>query len=149
MQFLLEPVAGDLAEDGRDVVVQFLHHDGEPQFVVRCREDLVEHEIFHEGARDLGRRGGRAEIEGMLLFADELVVDAVAQLVGDGQDVVQFSGVVQEDIRGLDQEMMHAEGAAVLALPGVGVDLSVLDEPRKDIAEPAVEFIHHPVDKVY
>jgi hypothetical protein len=80
---------------------------------------------------------------------DQLVVDAVAQFVRDGQYIVQFSRMIEEDVRGLGHEMVDAEGAAVLALFRVGVDLAVRDKPGKDVAELTVKLVYHRMDKVH
>ena len=148
MQLLLEPVAGDLAEDGGNIVVQLLHHDREPQLVVGLVQDLFEHEVLHERARHFRRGRGRAEIERMLLLPDQFVVDAVAQLMGDGEHIVHLARMVQQDIRGLDHEMVDAERAAVLALFRIGVDLAVVDEPGEDGRELGIELLHDRVDEV-
>src|SRR5512143_1827687 len=149
MQVLLEPIASYLPEDGRYIVVQFCHHDGKPQLVVCLAEDVLKHEVLQECTCYLGRGGGGAKMKGVLLFLDELVVDAVAQLVRDGQDIVQLAGMVEEYVRGLRDEMMGAERAAVLAFPGIRVDLPVLNESFKDIGELIVKPFHHPMDEVY
>ncbi|HEX9021284.1 MAG TPA: hypothetical protein VF903_08495 [Nitrospirota bacterium] len=148
VQLLLETVAGRLPEDGRDIVVQLLHHDRKPQLIVGLAQDLVEDEVLHERACDLGGRSRGAEIEGVLLLFDELVVDAVAELMRKGQRVMEFSRVVQEDIGGLGHEVVHAERAAVLAFFGVRVDLAVLDEPLEDRGEFPVEPAQDRMDEV-
>ena len=111
--------------------------------------DLFEHKILHERTCNLGSGSRRTEIECMLFFPDRLVIYAVSEFVCYGEDIVQLSRMIQENERRLGQEMVDAKSAAVLALPRVSVDLSVLDEPGKDLAELAVELAHHRVDKVH
>src|ERR1700690_1500336 len=126
MEFLFEAVAGDLPEDCRNIIIQLHNHKREPHLLVSLPQYLLKYKILHEGARHLSRRKGRPKIEGMLLLADQFIVDSVTEFVGQRQHIVEGVSMVEQNISRMQDKMMRAEGAARLALCRIDVELSLV-----------------------
>ena len=66
-----------------------------------------------------------------LLGDQAVVVVGVAQLVGDGEDLVERAVEVDQDAGLLDERQVGAEGPAALAGAGLGVDPALLERAAR------------------
>ena len=131
---VFEPVHRHLAEDGRHGVVDLADQEGEPvALVLDGLEHPLEREHLAEDARRLGRRERRVGVEHALV-AREVLVDAVAQLVGERLDVAERARVVHQDVRVGGGHGPVAERAAPLARRGAGRRSSARRKKRSTVA---------------
>ena len=131
VQRVLEAVHRDLAEDRRDLALERLGEQREARLGVRRRvEQAAEHELLAEHARRLGERQRRALLE-EALRPRQRRVHAVAELVGEGQDVAAARGVVEQHVRVDGGDGVRAERAAALVRAHGRVDPAVVVELRR------------------
>ena len=124
----------DLAEDGRDLALDRLGEQVEPRArVVGLAEQAAEDELLGEDRGGLGDRQRRALVEDPLL-AGQVLVDPVAELVGEGRHVAAAVGPVEHHV-GVDRgHGRGAEGAAALALGRGGTSIQRSSTKRSAIS---------------
>ena len=132
---VLEAVHRDLAEDGRDRVLEVLGQQREP----RGRrgvlfEQLAEHDRLAEHRGGLGERQRRVLVEDALPRR-EREVHAVAELVRERQHVAAARGVVEQHVGELRRHGAGAERAAALGRAHRRVDPPLVEEAPDERAE--------------
>src|SRR5208283_1247328 len=132
MEFFFKSIAGHLPEDGGNIIVELLHHDSKPQFIISRPEYLFKHKIFHEGTCNFCRGEGGSKIKGILFFSHDLVIDSMSQFVRQRQDVIKVVSMIQEDIGRLRNKVMSTEGTACLAFFWIYIKLAIFPKPAKD-----------------
>ena len=134
MDRVLEAVERDLAEDGRDRVVDAADDQIEPGAgIVLPRHQLLEGQRLAEHRRRLGERQRRAGVQEPEILG-ERAVQTVAELVRERQHAPPLAGVVHQHVRVDVRDERRAEGAEHLPRPHRGVDPLVLEEVADDLA---------------
>ena len=130
---VLELVHRDLAEDGGDLALDRLGEQAEARAGSSASaEQPSEDDLLGEDRGRLGDRQRRVLVEDALL-AGERLVQAVAELVGEGEHVAAAVRVVEEHV-GVDRgDGRGAEGAAALDRGRRSVDPALLEEALNDL----------------
>ena len=126
---VLELVHRDLAEDGRDLALDRLGQQarGARPGSSASLEQAAEDDLLGEHRGRLGDRQRGVLVEDALL-AGERLVQAVAELVGEGEHVAAAVGVVEHHV-GVDRgDGRGAEGAAALDRRRRRVDPALVEE---------------------
>ncbi len=129
---VLEAVHRDLAEDGRDRVLQVLRE----QRQARGGRGILgqqppEHDRLGEHRRGLGERQRRALMEHALL-GGQREVHAMTELVREREHVAPARGVVEQHVRVHRGHRRGAEGPAALARSQGSVDVALVEEPLRE-----------------
>jgi hypothetical protein len=139
MHRVLEPVHRDLAEHGGDLVFEVRREQRQSLLRLRHlaqqaskRDRLTEH-----GCR-LGERERRALME-HALSAREVRVQAVTQLVREGQHVAPTRRPVQQQVRVMRRHGVRAERARPLARACRRIDPRAVEEQLRSVGELAGE----------
>ena len=93
----LEPVEGHLPDDGVQAVLDLPGQQAPPLRRPCLRQEALEDQPLAEDGGGLRQGQGRVRQQGAQRGAEALV-DSVAQLMGQGQDIPALAHVVQEDI---------------------------------------------------
>ena len=136
---VLEAVHRDLAEDGRDRALDVLGEQRQP----RGRrlggvEQAAEDERLAEHRRGLGERQRRVLLEDAAR-PGERRVQAVAELVGEREDVAAARRSVEQHVRVHGRDRVGAERAAALAGPHRRVDPVLVEEAPGRVAAASAE----------
>ena len=84
---MLEAVEGDLSNDSGDVAVELLHLYSKAIFIAGVLQQAFSDKIFHEGAGDLGGGLESAEVDRILSFSHEFIINSMAGFVSKSADV--------------------------------------------------------------
>jgi len=136
---VLEAVHRDLAEDGRERVFDLVAEHRQPHLRIGF--------LLHHGAEDQHLAKGRGHLGGGQrgvglqhpLLAREVLVHAVAQLVGQRHHVAGAAGVVHEHVRVHRGDRAGAVGAVALVGLGRRVDPRLAEELAGDVGHLGME----------
>ena len=147
VQLLLEARHHDLAEHRREGVLELPAQQREPhRGVALLAQQAPEHQHLAEHAGGLGGGERRVLLEEPPV-ARQVLVHAVAELVGQGHHVAQVAGVVEQHVGVRRGHRGGREGAAALPRPQLGVDPAAREEALGDLRhlgrEVAVGGQHH------
>ena len=131
----LEVVHGDLAEDGGEVVLDLAGQQSQPGGGRGLGvEQAAEDDHLAENRGRLGRGQRRVGLQ-VADAVGQVLVDGVAQLVGQGHHVADGVGVAGQDVGVGTGGAAHAESAAALGGAQLGVDPALVEGALGDAAE--------------
>jgi len=84
----------------------------------------------------------------MLLFPDQFIIDPVPEFVCQCQDVIQSVRMVQENVRGLRNQIVSAECSPCFPLSRIDIELTVSYETIKDMHECVIKIAANLSDEV-
>ena len=132
---VLEAVHRDLAEHGGDLVFEVRREQRQPFVrVVDLLEETPERHRLPEHRRRFGQRQ-RCRLVEDALFAREVRVQTVAELVREREHVAPARRPVQEHVRVVRRHRVGAERTRSLARSGRSVDPGPVEEAPCDVGE--------------